>query len=69
MPAGSPLLACRRVTLDRGGRPVLLSEHRFPGHRTLFEVEFPHVVAGSGWGPSGLRVLPDGPSAERRHVS
>jgi GntR family transcriptional regulator len=57
VPAGSPLLACRRVTFDRSGSPVLVSDHRYPGHRTLFEVEFPHLAAGSEWGPSGLRVL------------
>lgn len=60
VPAGSPMLACRRVTRDRAGSPVLVSDHRYPGHRTLFEVEFPHLAAGSEWGPSGLRVLPDG---------
>jgi GntR family transcriptional regulator len=54
---GSPLLACRRVTRDRDGRAVLVSDHRYPGHRTLFEVEFPHLAAGTAWGPSGLRVL------------
>jgi GntR family transcriptional regulator len=57
VPAGSPLLACRRVTRDRSGKPVLVSDHRYPGHRTVFEVEFPHLAAGSEWGPSGLRVL------------
>ncbi len=57
VPAGSPLLACRRVTREKGGEPVLVSDHRYPGHRTLFEVEFPHLTAGSEWGPSGLRLL------------
>jgi GntR family transcriptional regulator len=65
---GSPLLVCRRVTCDRTGRPVLVSEHRFPGHRTLFEVEFPHLAAGSGWGPSGLRLLADGDGTATRHA-
>ena len=37
---------------------MIFSDHRYPGQRTLFEVEFPHVAAGSAWGPSGLRVLP-----------
>jgi GntR family transcriptional regulator len=62
VPLGSPLLACRRITRDTSGRPVLFSEHRYPGHRTLFEVEIPHVAAGSAWGPSGVRLL--APSAE-----
>jgi GntR family transcriptional regulator len=38
--AGSPLLTVRRVTYTRDGRPVLLADHRYPGHRTSFEVEF-----------------------------
>jgi GntR family transcriptional regulator len=63
VPVGSPLLACRRLTRDRGGRAAIVSDHRYPGHRTLFEVEFPHLAAGSGWGPSGLRVLADGAAA------
>lgn len=65
VPVGSPLLACRRVTRDRGGRPAIVSDHRYPGHRTLFEVDFPHLAAGSGWGPSGLRVLADGVPNQR----
>jgi len=60
LPLGAPLLACRRVTCDRAGTPVLVSDHRYPGHRTLFEVEFPHLAAGSEWGPSGLHLLPPG---------
>ena len=62
VPLGSPLLACRRTTRDAAGKPVLFSEHRYPGHRTLFEVEIPHVAAGSAWGPSGVRLL--APSSE-----
>jgi GntR family transcriptional regulator len=38
--AGTPLLAFRRVTYAAGGRAVVLSEHRYPGHRTSFDVEF-----------------------------
>lgn len=53
----SPLLACRRVTRDRNGRPVLVSDHRFPGHRMLFEVDFPYLANGSAWGPPGVRLL------------
>ncbi len=62
VPPGTPLLTCRRITHDRGGTPVLLSAHRYPGHRTEFEVEFPHLSAGSEWGPSGLRVLAPRPA-------
>jgi GntR family transcriptional regulator len=41
VPTGSPLLACRRVTYDRGGHAVIVAEHRYAAHRTAFEVEFP----------------------------
>ncbi len=44
---GEPLLACRRVTYDRAGAPVMLSEHRYPAQSTAFEVEFPpHLTTG-----------------------
>lgn len=39
--AGSPLLACRRVTYDRHGDAVIVAEHRYAAHLTAFEVEFP----------------------------
>ena len=36
-----PLLACRRVTYDRSGAAVMVSEHRYPARSTALEVEFP----------------------------
>lgn len=39
VPVGSPLLVVDRVSRDTSGRPVLVSEHRFPAHRTEFVVE------------------------------
>ena len=39
--AGDPLLACRRVTYDRSGDAVMVSEHRYPAQSTALEVEFP----------------------------
>ncbi len=37
---GEPLLfVCRRTT-DADGEPILYSEHRYPAHRTTFEIEF-----------------------------
>ncbi len=39
--AGDPLLACRRVTYDRAGAAVMVSEHRYPARSTALEVEFP----------------------------
>jgi GntR family transcriptional regulator len=66
VPPGSPLLACHRTTYDREGRPVLVSDHRFPGHRTLFELELPHLNAGADGGPSGLRVLAESATGNGR---
>lgn len=43
---GTPLLVCRRVTRTVEGRPVIVSEHRYPASRTQFEIEFPTVVHG-----------------------
>lgn len=54
---GSPLLVCRRTTTDVDGRPVITSEHRYPAHRTSFEVDFARVTPGTGAGPAGLRLL------------
>jgi GntR family transcriptional regulator len=39
--SGDPLLACRRVTYDRSGDAVMVSEHRYPARSTALEVEFP----------------------------
>jgi len=53
--AGSPVLHCERITTDTTGRPVLMSEHVFPAHRTEFVVELPN--AGPSTTPSGLRLV------------
>lgn len=55
IPVGSPVLRCERTTADPAGRPVLLSEHVFPAHRTEFVVDLP--VAEPSIAPSGLRLL------------
>lgn len=55
VPAGSPVLRCQRVTTDRSGRPVLVSEHIFPAHRTEFVVDLPQ--AEPSMTPSGLRIV------------
>lgn len=52
---GSPLLRCQRVTTDRAGEPVLVSEHLFPAHRTEFVVDLPHATASTT--PTGLRLV------------
>jgi len=55
VPLGSPVLRCQRVTTDRNGRNVLVSEHVFPAHRTEFVVELPQ--AEPSMTPSGLRIV------------
>ena len=55
VPVGSPVLRCERTTSDPAGRPVLLSEHVFPAHRTEFVVDLPSAEPSIA--PSGLRLL------------
>jgi len=55
VPVGSPILKCRRVTTDTGGRPVLMSEHLFPAHRTEFVVDLPNDPPSAI--PTGLRLV------------
>jgi GntR family transcriptional regulator len=55
IPVGSPLLRCRRVTTNRQGEPILVSEHLFPAHRTEFVVDLPQ--AEPSMTPSGLRLV------------
>lgn len=43
---GDPLLAYRRVTYDRSGVAVMVSEHRYPARSTALEVEFPLTTPG-----------------------
>jgi GntR family transcriptional regulator len=52
---GSPVLRCERITRDVGGRPVLVSEHVFPGHLTELVVELPRV--DTSMAPSGMRLV------------
>lgn len=55
VPVGAPLLRCERVTTDTSGRPVLLSDHLYPAHRTEFVVELP--LAEPSTSPAGLRLV------------
>lgn len=55
VPVGSPVLRCERITYADDERPVLLSEHVFPGHRTEMVVELPRFDPSMG--PSGLRLV------------
>ena len=55
VPTGSPVLRCQRVTTDVDGRAVLMSEHLFPAHRTVFVVDLPQ--AEPSMTPSGMRIV------------
>ncbi len=55
VPVGSPVLRCERVTRDLDDRPLLVSEHVFPAHRTEFVVDLPKFEPSMG--PSGLRLV------------
>ena len=55
VPVGSPLLVVERVSHDRDGRVVLVSEHRFPAHLTEFVVELPFDAGEIS--PPGLRLV------------
>ena len=55
VPAGAPVLRCQRVTTDRSGHPVLMSDHVYPAHRTEFVVELP--LAEPSTTPAGLRLV------------
>lgn len=58
---GDPMLVCGRVSRDGAGRPVLVSEHRFPAHRTEFVVEL--LAPGEdATARSGLRLVQAGDS-------
>jgi GntR family transcriptional regulator len=52
---GAPVLSCERVTEDIHARPVLMSEHVFPAHRTQFVVQL--TRADRSMAPSGLRLV------------
>jgi len=55
VPPGSPVLVAERITRSDEGRPVLMSEHVFPAHRTRFAVELP--ADDGSLQPTGLRLV------------
>jgi GntR family transcriptional regulator len=55
IPAGSPVLVCRRITTSVEGDPVLISEHVFPAHRTEFVVDLPRSEPSIA--PNGMRLV------------
>ena len=57
IPAGSAVLVAERITRNTKGRPVLVSEHVFPAHRTRFTVDLP--VDDGLLNPTGVRLVDD----------
>jgi GntR family transcriptional regulator len=55
VPVASPVLVCERLTTSVEGRPILLSVHVFPAHRTEFVVDLPQAEPSIV--PSGLRLV------------
>jgi GntR family transcriptional regulator len=55
IPTGSPVLVAERITRNARGRPVLVSEHVFPAHRTRFTVEL--AVDDGLLNPTGVRLV------------
>jgi GntR family transcriptional regulator len=55
VPPGSPVLVCERITRTDDGVAVLVSEHVYPGHLTVFSADLPSV--GTGDTPAGLRLV------------
>jgi GntR family transcriptional regulator len=55
LPAGTAVLVAERITRNTDGRPVLVSEHVFPAHRTRFSVELP--ADDGGLSPQGVRLV------------
>ena len=58
VPEGAPVLVAERIRRRGDGRPVLVSEHVFPAHRTQFTVEIP--VDDGMLNPTGLRLVDRG---------
>lgn len=55
VPPQSAVLVVKRTTVDDAERPVLVSEHVFPGHLTEFVVDLPR--ADEAQSPGGLRLV------------
>jgi GntR family transcriptional regulator len=55
VPPGSAVLVVKRTTVDADGRPVLVSEHVFPGHLTEFVVDL--VRPGDAQEVTGMRLV------------
>jgi len=62
VPSGSPLLVCRRATHDADNQVVLVSEHRYPAHRTEFCVDVARADPATALAPPGVRLVHSGGS-------
>lgn len=60
VPVFSAALVVRRTTFADGDQPILMSEHRFPGHLTEFVAELSRVQAEDSGANTGLRLLGEG---------
>jgi len=58
VPPGSPALVVRRMTHNEAMKPIMVSEHVFPGHLTEFLAELPSA-ATTGSASDGLRLVAD----------
>lgn len=57
VPPSSAALVVRRTTFATDDRPVLMSEHRFPGHLTEFVAQLTQAQATDATEAAGLRLL------------
>ena len=57
IPPAAAVLVVRRVTHSKGGRPILVSEHVFPGHLTELVADLPWIEGHEAAPPPGLRLV------------
>lgn len=57
VPPFSAALVVKRTTFADDGKPILMSEHRFPGHLTEFVAELSRTQADEAGAASGLRLV------------
>ncbi len=57
VPVSSAALVVRRTSFAEDNRPILMSEHCFPGHLTEFVAELSRAKTDDATGGSGLRLV------------
>ena len=60
VPPFSAALVVKRTTFADDGNPILMSEHRFPGHLTEFVAELSRAQADESNAAAGLRLVEEG---------